>query len=162
MLRIVSIGMSVRVEIPGREPLALEHLLLDVNGTLTDRGVLVEGVAERLRAVGKELRIHLLSADTFGTLADVAASLGAQARRVESGEDKLHVVRELGSERCAAIGNGANDAAMLEAAALGVAVVGPEGAAAAAVHAADVVCGSIVHALELLLDERALRATLRR
>ncbi len=88
--------MSVRVEIPGREPLELEHLLLDVNGTLTDRGVLVEGVRERLRDVGKELRIHLLSADTFGTLADVVVSLGAEARRFESGDDKLHVVRELG------------------------------------------------------------------
>jgi P-type E1-E2 ATPase len=154
--------MTVRVEIPGREPLELEHLVLDVNGTLTDRGALIEGVSERLRDVGEGLRSHLLSADTFGTLADVAMSLGAEARRIESGEDKLLVVRQLGPERCVAIGNGANDAAMLEAAALGIAVVGPEGAAAAAVQVADVVCGSIVHALELLLDERALRATLRR
>ncbi len=69
---------------------------------------------------------------------------------------------DLGPERCVAIGNGANDAAMLEAAALGIAVVGPEGAAASAVGNADVVCTSITDALDLLLDERALIATLRR
>jgi soluble P-type ATPase len=51
---------------------------------------------------------------------------------------------------------------MLAAAALGIAVVGPEGAAGAAVRAADVVCASIVDALDLLLDERLLVATLRR
>ena len=59
------------------------------------------------------------------------------------------------------MGNGANDAAMLDAAALGVAVIGPEGAAGAAVRVADVVCGSVLGALDLLHDERALRATLR-
>jgi soluble P-type ATPase len=71
------------------------------------------------------------------------------------------LVRELGSRHCAAIGNGANDIDMLHEAALGIAVTGPEGTAAAAVAAADVVCRSIVEALELLLDDRALAATLR-
>jgi soluble P-type ATPase len=80
---------------------------------------------------------------------------------VANGVGKVRIVEGLGPERCVAIGNGANDAAMLAASALGIAVVGPEGAAAAAVHAADVVCASIVVALDLLLDTRALIATLR-
>jgi soluble P-type ATPase len=50
---------------------------------------------------------------------------------------------------------------MLEAAALAIAIVGPDGASAHAVAAADIVCASIVQALDLLLDERALIATLR-
>ena len=50
---------------------------------------------------------------------------------------------------------------VVELAALGIAVIGPEGAAGAAVRVADVVCGSILDALDLLLDETALRATLR-
>lgn len=154
--------MALRLDVSGQEPFELEHVVLDVNGTLTDRGVLVEGVAERLERVEQMLHLHLLSADTFGTLADIARSLNAEARRTEAGEDKLRVVRDLGAERCAAIGNGANDAAMLEASALGIAVVGSEGAATAAIAAADVVCASICDALDLLLDERALIATLRR
>jgi soluble P-type ATPase len=50
---------------------------------------------------------------------------------------------------------------MLAAAALGIAVLGPEGAGATALRAAAVVCRSAVEALDLLLDERALAATLR-
>ena len=44
--------MTLPVSIPGRPDLRLEHLLLDVNGTLTNRGVLldvVKGRLERLR-----------------------------------------------------------------------------------------------------------------
>ena len=153
--------MTLVVEIPGSETLRLEHLLLDVNGTLTDRGAPVEGVAERLAALGRDVEIRLLSADTFGTLAAVAASLGAHGHVVATGADKAAAVAELGPERCAAIGNGANDSAMLEAAVLGVAVLGREGAAGDALRAADVVCSSITDALDLLLDVRALAATLR-
>jgi len=136
--------------------------VLDLNGTLTNRGELIEGVTERLARLGARLEVHVLSADTFGTLATVTADLGARVHAVATGEEKARQVAALGADRCAAIGNGANDAAMLDAAALGIAVVGPEGAAASAVRSADVVCASILDALDLLLDERALVATLRR
>jgi soluble P-type ATPase len=149
------------IVIPGRPPLELEHLLLDVNGTLTDRGGLIDGVADKLGRLGETLEAHLLSADTFGSLADVASALGVRSTSVLDGEDKLAFAQELGPERCAAIGNGANDAMMLGETALGIAVIGAEGAASAAIQAADVVCASIGAALDLLLDERALGATLR-
>lgn len=149
------------IEIPGRAPLELAHLVLDVNGTLTVGGELVHGVAAGLRRLGDELEVHLLSADTFGTLSEVASMLGVASCRVARGDEKVEYVRQLGSDRCAAIGNGANDAGMLREAAVGIAVVGPEGAAAAAIAAADVVCHSIDDALRLLGDEVALAATLR-
>jgi soluble P-type ATPase len=149
------------IAIPGRPSLELEHLLLDVNGTLTDRGELIDGVADKLGRLGETLEAHLLSADTFGSLADVASALGVRSTTVLDGEEKLAFVRELGPERCAAIGNGANDARMLGEAALGIAVIGGEGAATAAIQAADVVCASIGAALDLLLDELALAASLR-
>lgn len=153
--------MSISIDIPVRGTLALHHLLLDVNGTLSERGALLPGVAERIEALRESLEIRILSADTFGTLEAVASALGVRAQRAGSGDEKAHVVAELGPDGCVAIGNGANDAAMLELAALGIAVVGPEGAAGLAVRAADVVCVSILDALGLLLDERALVATLR-
>jgi len=153
--------MPVVAEIPGRGRLELEHVLFDVNGTLTNRGRLIDGVAERLAAVAASLGVLLVSADTFGTLEQVAGELGVPARSAGSGEEKLAILRELGAGRSAVVGNGSNDAAVLEAAALGIAVVGPEGASAGALRAADVVCASIHDALELLVDVRALRATLR-
>jgi P-type E1-E2 ATPase len=149
------------IAVPGRSRLELTHLLLDVNGTVTDHGVLIDGVAERLVRLAASLEVHLLSADTFGSLAAIAAELGLEARTVASGEEKAGVVSALGRDRCVAIGNGANDEEMLRAAALGIAVLGPEGASSAALRAADVVCPSVLDALDLLLDDRALTATLR-
>jgi soluble P-type ATPase len=153
--------VPISIDIPGREKLVLEHLVLDLNGTLTNRGELIDGVAEGLSQLASRLEVQLLSADTFGVLAGVSEELQAHSRTVTTGEEKARCVWELGADGCAAVGNGANDSAMLEIAGLGIAVVGPEGAAAAAIRAADVVCASIVDALGLLLDERALVATLR-
>jgi P-type E1-E2 ATPase len=150
------------VQIPGREPLALRFLLLDVNGTLSDRGELLDGVEAGLAELGDRLEPRLLSADTFGTLTAIAGQLSVAAQIAASAEDKLVVLRELGGANCVAIGNGANDAGMLAEAALGITVIGPEGASATALASADVVCRSIVEALALLREPKVLAATLRR
>src|SRR5437868_14978433 len=132
--------MTLAADIPGRDPLRLDFLLLDVNGTLTDRGVLLDGVEERLRRLGDRLDVSLVSADTFGTLDALAERLGVTSLRAGSGEEKCGLVERLGSERCAVVGNGTNDAAALRAAALGIAVLGPEGASGAALASAHAVC----------------------
>lgn len=139
--------MALALPLPGRTALELEHLLLDVNGTLTNRGNLLSGITERISGLRKELEIHLVSADTFGTLGGVAALLEASAIRAQTGEDKLRRLEQLGAHRCAVIGNGNNDVLVLEAAVLGLAVIGPEGASSAAIRAADVVCLSAVDAV---------------
>ena len=149
------------VEVPGGGTLRLEHLVLDLNGTLTDRGELIEGVAERLRRLGERLELHLVTADTFGTGRSLADRLHLSLSTIGRGDEKAAFVGRLGPASTVAIGNGNNDEAMLRLVALGIAVLGPEGTAGRALLAADVVCRSIVEALELLLDERALVATLR-
>jgi soluble P-type ATPase len=153
--------VTVAVSIPGVGDLLLEHLILDMNGTLTNRGVLLEGVEAKLVRVSVALDIRLVSADTFGTLDAIAKRLKVGAVRASSGKDKVRVLDELGREQSAVIGNGANDVPALAAAALGIAVLGPEGASGAALRSADVVCASVVDALDLLLDPKALTATLR-
>jgi P-type E1-E2 ATPase len=153
--------LTLAVDIPGLEPLRLDFLLLDVNGTLTNRATLIEGVQERLGRLSEALEVRLLSADTFGNLNRIAEQLGLKAARMSRGEEKRAYLQRLGPERCAAIGNGANDAAMLGVARLGIAVVGGEGASAITLRAADLVCGSIVDALDLLLNPLPLSSTLR-
>ncbi len=106
--------------------------------------------------------MQLLSADTFGTLDGLAGQLAVEGRRVATGADKRALVEALDSNCCAAIGNGRNDAEMLAAVRLGIAVLGPEGTSSEAIDAADLVCGSIESALDLLLDPLAMAATLRR
>jgi P-type E1-E2 ATPase len=149
------------VQIPGVGALALDSLVFDLNGTLTNRGQLIQGVPDRLRALRERLRIVIASADTFGSLDRLAAEHGLEARKVDSGADKRELVRQLGADTCAVVGNGVNDVPALEVAALGIAIVGPEGAASQAVQAANIVCTSIVDALDLLLEPRTIVATLR-
>ena len=155
----------VTVSIPGRGRLALVHLVLDVNGTLALDGALLPGVAERIEALKGSLTVHLLTADTHGRLEEVADRLGVRGTRLPADVDqvaaKARYVEALGSDRVVAVGNGANDAGMLRAAALGIAVLGPEGLARAAWEAADLVAPDIPSALDLLLNPRRLTATLR-
>jgi len=154
-------AVSIQIPIPGGEDLTLEHLVLDVNGTLTHRGQPIVSAVSTLEELSGRLTLHLLSADTFGTAGELAASLGASYRQVATGEDKREYVLALGASTCVAVGNGRNDVPMLCAAALGIAVLGPEGLHRAALNAAEVSTLSIDEALNLLVEPRGLTATLR-
>ncbi|GFM33165.1 HAD family hydrolase [Desulfovibrio subterraneus] len=161
----------LRIDIPGRGPLTLSTLILDYNGTLAKDGALLEGVAERLQALGPLLHIIVLTADTHGTVArnvqglpvEVVVIGAAKPDSVKENEDeaKLRVLTGQGCDTCAAFGNGRNDNLMLGKAALSVAVLGDEGLSTAALGAAQVVVKDIRDGLDLLLKTDRLRATLR-
>lgn len=154
----------LELDIPGYGALTLEHLVLDVNGTISGGGELLPGVAEGLAALEGVLRPVAITANIRGTAASLGERLGIDVRVIASGweaGEKLALVQELGPDSVVAIGNGTNDALVLKASAVGICVIGPEGAARAALDAADVVVPSIACALELLSDPRRLSATLR-
>jgi soluble P-type ATPase len=75
--------------------------------------------------------------------------------------EKLRFIESLKSEYCVAIGNGRNDALMMEHTALGLAVIQGEGISTKTLIASDVVFSSINDALEALLNPNRLIATLR-
>ena len=153
--------------IPGQDPIEARHLVLDYNGTLAVDGALVAGVADRLRELALppyDLTIHVITADTMGTvrrqlegLPCAVSILGPAAQDTA----KLEYVRSVGAESAVAIGNGQNDRLMLAEAALGIAVVGEEGASVQAVLASRVVSRDILSALDLLRNPKRLAATLR-
>jgi P-type E1-E2 ATPase len=154
----------IEVAIPGDGKLRLSFLVLDYNGTLACNGILLDGVAERLVALSKNLSIHVVTADTFGTVKAALKCLPLTVRVLpQTGQNhaKMAYVSQLGRNETVCIGNGRNDRLMLQAAALGIAVVGPEGAAIDALQASDVVTTSIQSALDLLLNPLRLVATLR-
>ncbi|GIL25461.1 HAD hydrolase family protein [Actinocatenispora comari] len=153
--------MSITIDVPGGSALVLDHLVLDVNGTITNRGVLIPGVAARIARLRETFDVHLLTADTYGTADEISAALDVPAERVTDGVAKVAALQRLGGDSCVAIGNGANDELMLRTVGLGIAVLGPEGASPRTLAAADLVCGSILTALDLLTEPRALTSTLR-
>jgi soluble P-type ATPase len=154
----------LEINIPGDRKLQLKHMVLDYNGTLACDGELIAGVKENLVALADKLRIHILTADTFGKarcgLEGIKCELSIIAPDAQD-VAKLEYVKRLGAENAVCVGNGRNDQLMLKEAALGIAVILEEGAAVAALNAADIVCTHIVSALELLTNPLRLMATLR-
>jgi len=156
--------MMIKIDIPGNKILQLEHLVLDYNGTIAFDGDLIDGVKECLAELSQMLTIHVITADTFGsvkkTLEDIHCKL-AVIPLDHQDVAKLEYVKNLGREKTVSMGNGVNDRLMLKASALGVAVIQGEGAAFETLASADVVCKDILSALSLLIHPLRLTATLR-
>jgi P-type E1-E2 ATPase len=154
----------ISIDIPGFGKLELAHLVLDYNGTLALDGRLLPGVAEALSGLAPGIRVHVVTADTFGLAKAELAALPVTLVVIPAegqAEAKLQFVSDLGAKSVVAIGNGRNDHKMLRAAALGIALVQGEGGAAEALARADLISVSILDALDLLRNPRRLVATLR-
>ncbi|MGE0072533.1 MAG: hypothetical protein AB7S55_05680, partial [Thiomonas sp.] len=122
---------------------------------------LVDGVAGRLRQLGRVLDVEVLTGDTYGTVAQSLDGLGLRHTIVRHGDDKAARARALLAAGVAAVGNGRNDVDMLRTVTLGVAVLGAECSHALALTAAQLVAPDIVCALDLFLQPQRLVAALR-
>ncbi|MDQ7095874.1 ATPase P [Desulfosporosinus sp. PR] len=153
------------IKIPGRDTIALEVLILDFNGTVALDGKLFESVKANLVQLAPFLEIHIITADTFGTVESQCQDLAVHVKVLESAnhtQEKADYLAKFNARHVAAIGNGSNDQLMLERASLGIAVIGFEGASMQTLLSADVVVNNIEGALGLLIKPQRLRATLRR
>lgn len=155
----------LHIEIPGVGQLALEHLVLDVNGTIALDGAVSPSVAEGIAALHDRLHVVAITADTHGTAPHLREQLGIDVQAIAAGNEgaqKLAFVESLGRDGVIAAGNGANDVEMLRAAAIGVCVISDEGAAGAALAASNVVVSGVGALFGLLQNPARLVATLRR
>lgn len=154
----------IELDIPGYGKRSLLHLVLDYNGTLALDGRIQPGVLSRLSQLGSLLDIHILTADTFGTVGSTFGPGRHDVHILQPGDEraaKADFVRSLGAPACVCMGNGNNDAGMLREAGLAVAVLQPEGVAKAALDAAHILVPDIEAGLDLLLHPARLKATLR-
>lgn len=153
----------LKIDIPGRPSLTLSHLVLDYNGTIALNGALLPAAAERILLLKPFLAVHVLTADTYGTVQAECAPLGIAVETFPNGcaaQAKASIVRFLSGGVCA-FGNGFNDIEMFRAAELSVAVLEGEGMCASLLPHADVLVKSVADGLDLLIHPDRLRATLR-
>lgn len=155
----------IELHIPGYPALTLKHLVLDYNGTIALDGKVIDGVKERLTELSKTLTIHILTADTHSTAKEELQNVPCELEVLPSGENHIDAKRtrvaQMGADEVVAIGNGRNDSRMLSISAVGICVMGEEGAHFQSMNTADIVCPSILSALDLLLKPRRLVATMR-
>ena len=154
----------LEIDIPGFGAVKLRNLVSDFTGTLSLNGGLIPGVKEQLNELAGSLTVHVLTSDTFGTATSELKDVKCETL-VLTGEyhdvQKEEYLEKLGASSVVAFGNGNNDRKMLRAARIGIAVTESEGCAVDILMAADIHVTSINSGLDLLLNLKRLKATLR-
>jgi len=153
------------INIPNYKDLEIKHIVCDYNGTIAKDGILLPQIGELFRKLQENFTLYVITADTFGTVKEQVAPFGCEITLLSSNnhtKEKAAFIHSLGAAQTIALGNGNNDAAMLQVAELGIAILGAEGCSKETLFAADIICKSAEEALELLLHPKRLIATLRR
>ena len=154
----------LEINVPGFGMVRLEYLVTDFSGTLSVDGKLLPGVREQLNTLAQLLTVHIVTADTFGTVQREVKGIQGELKLLSLDDQdiqKEEYVKKLGADHVVAVGNGNNDRRMLRAARLGIAVIEGEGASSQAVMAATIVVRNIADAFNLLLNPTRCKATLR-
>jgi soluble P-type ATPase len=153
----------INIDIPGWENIAIENIVLDLNGTIATDGKISVDVKEKIKFLSQKMKVYILTADTQGTASEESKDIGIELVKIP-GEDsknkKFEFLKTLNLERTIAVGNGNNDQFILREAALGIAVLGDEGLSSLAMKNADILVRNISDALDLFLKPKRLVATL--
>jgi soluble P-type ATPase len=153
----------MKYQIPGQGGLEINTIILDLNGTLSVGGEIVEGVEERtkrLKSLG--FKLVLFTGNTRGDADSIANKLNIEWKQAKGADDKRALAIELGPETCASIGNGLIDLELMQTVKLGIVTLQGEGVHVQTLLACDIVVPTIKDALDLFIDEDRLIATLRR
>jgi soluble P-type ATPase len=148
---------------PGLEPLEVDFILVDLDGTLASDGRIHPKAKDKLNLLAKRTRIYILAKGEKDRVEDVLRKVKAEAVYVPEGEASLAKrdwLRRLGEGRSVAIGNGVEDASMVEDAGLGICILCKEGAAASTLAKADLVFTNILDAFDFLLKPLRQKGTL--
>ena len=154
----------INLEIPGFGDLNIRHAVFDYNGTLAKDGYPVENVIKKLLHLNDFVKIHILTADTFGRVKKEFDQFSFNIQIITSGNEsaqKKKFIDNLGSASVVCFGNGNNDVEMLKSSALGIGVIGGEGISSKVMQNADIIVNNILDGIDLLLDPLRLKATLR-
>jgi len=150
--------------IPNYKTLVLTNIVLDYNGTIAKDGVLKDEVKPLLKRLSKAYQVYVITADTFGSVQTQLKDYNVTVKILNSDDhtvEKATFVTSLNAENTVAIGNGNNDALMIQKSAIGIAILGDEGCSSQTLLKSDIASKSIQDALELFLHTKRLIATLR-
>lgn len=159
-------GLSI--DIPGFGARHLDTILTDFTGTLSRGGRLVEGVKDRLIRLAQFMEIHVITADTFGVAQRELEDIPHKHVCLDGSNhdlQKRQYGEKVGLQRCVVLGNGNNDRLLLKAAnesgGIAIAVDNGEGCAIDALLNSNLFIVGAVNALDLLLEPKGCKATLR-
>ena len=153
----------IAIQRPGQEPLEIEFILIDFEGTLAPDRRVHSKAKDKINLLSKRTKIYILTKGEKEVVTEVLKKVKAEIVYLTEGgasQKKLDLLRQLGPTKTVAIGNGVDDAPMIEEAGLGICIVGKEGSSVEAMVKAEVVFGNILDALDFLLKPLRQKATL--
>lgn len=153
------------IEIPNFKNIDIKNILFDYNGTLAEDGKVPKEVQYLLQKICEQYNVFVITADTFGSVKKELKVFNLEVIVLSSynhTEEKEKFLKSLGQDKTIALGNGNNDALMLQSAVVSIAVIGKEGCAKETFLASDIVCNCIKDAMDLLLHPKRMIATLRK
>ena len=148
---------------PGQEPLEIDFILLDFEGTLASDRRVHPKAKDKINLLSKRTKIYILTKEGKELVEEALKKVKAEIIYLIEGEasqQKLELLRQMGATRTVAIGNGADDAPMMEEACFSICVMSKEGTSAEALKNANVVFIDILDALDFLLKPLRQKATL--
>lgn len=154
----------LEIVVPGQGTYRFNHILFDFNGTIAFDGMVLSSFVEHVSELSKQLDVHVVTADTFGTVQQQLTELPCRIHLIhgiQQAEQKQTYLHQLDASCTIAVGNGKNDVLMLQDAALGLAICGMEGMASVNASAADILVPSLDALFGLLAHPKRLIATLR-
>ena len=153
------------IEIPNYKNITITDIVCDYNGTIARDGIVLPEIKELFAQLSKVFILHVITADTFGSVKAQLEGYGAEIKILTSSDhtqEKADFITSLGADQCVAMGNGNNDSAMLLSSTIGIAILGDEGCSKIALMSSDIICQNSADALALFLEPKRLIATLRR
>jgi soluble P-type ATPase len=153
----------ITLQRPGQEPLEIDFILLDFEGTLASGRRVHPKAKDKINLLSKRTKIYILTKGEKQGVEEVLKKVKAEIIYLMEGEcsqKKLDLLRQLGALRTVAIGNGVDDAPMIEEAGFGICIMGKEGTFSDVMEKADVVFTDILDALDFLLKPLRQKATL--
>jgi len=149
-------------KVPHGEKLEIDTIVLDLNGTLSIRGLIPKGVKSRVKILHERgFKVILLTGDQRGTASKICSYLGIEYKVAQTAAEKEKEMLKLG-KNCAAIGNARIDIGTFKHAKLSILTLQAEGIHVDALKYVQIIVPSILDALDLFIDQNSLCATLRK
>jgi soluble P-type ATPase len=153
----------ISIQRPGQSNLEIDFILLDFEGTLASDRRVHPKTKDKINLLSKRTKIYILTKGEKEGVEEVLKKVKAEIVYLDEGkssQQKLDLLRQLGVSRTVAIGNGVDDAPMMEEADFSLCVIGKEGTSSETMDKAEVVFMNILDALDFLLKPLRQKATL--
>jgi soluble P-type ATPase len=153
----------ISIERPGQNNLEFEFILIDFEGTLTSDRRVHPKAKDKINLLSKRAQIYILMKGEKEPVEERLRKVRAEITYLAgagASQQKLDLLRRLGANRTVAIGNGMDDALMIEEAGFGICIMSKEGTFSETMKKADLVFMNILDALDFLLKPLRQKATL--